>query len=104
MNAGSRTGEPAVTVSYQRAEEKGSQLTAYPNPVQDVLTLEHVAKEDRRAQLRVVDAYGRTVFVQGWDQQQGMNRTQLLTEQLGNGTYLVYLEGEAAGQRFVVLK
>ena len=104
VSAGTRTDGPAVVVNGRYTEEKGSQLLAYPNPVRDVLTLEHTAKAERQTQLRVVDAYGRTVRVQGWDLQAGLNRTQLLTEQLTNGTYLVYLEGEAAGQRFVVLR
>ena len=104
VSGAARTGGPAITIGNRQTDAQRARLSTYPNPVQAQLTVEHVAKADHETQLRVVDTYGRTVLVQVWSLQAGPNRLELLTDRLPNGTYLLYLDDAAIGQRFVVLK
>lgn len=73
--------------------EADSDLTLYPNPSQDQLTLETGSYFNQPASIVLYDAQGRKVMTDSWSA--GEKRKQMSVENLENGVYLVVVETTA---------
>jgi hypothetical protein len=70
-----------------------SDLTLYPNPSHDQLTLETGSYFNQPASIVLYDAQGRKVMTDSWSA--GEKRKQMSVENLENGVYLVVVETTA---------
>lgn len=79
--------------------DKANKLKIYPNPANHLVTIE---TEFNNAQIQIVDLMGKLVY----SQQQADVMTQISTEQLNNGIYLVKINHgtETITQRLVIDK
>ena len=73
--------------------EADSDLTLYPNPSHDQLTLETGSYFNQPASIVLYDAQGRKVMTDSWSA--GEKRKQISVENLENGVYLVVVETTA---------
>ncbi|MEM6696952.1 MAG: T9SS type A sorting domain-containing protein, partial [Bacteroidota bacterium] len=80
-------------VSTQPTLSKENQITAYPNPSDEFVTLEFDLVNPQNVELRFMDINGRLLFTQQYDNLQ-RNQLTLALEQFAAGTYFVYVQAE----------
>jgi hypothetical protein len=86
--AAGRMVEPALTGSF--TEQKAG-LQVYPNPVQDMVTLELSRIEEGTVSIEVISIDGRVVKSASWKKGSGAGRTMLSMSDLRSGQYLLRL-------------
>ena len=73
-------------------ELAGSEITVFPNPVQDQLRIDYTLTQRADVSIQMLDLTGRIVSSQGLDQAKG--NAVIATSHLANGTYLLTLSAE----------
>ncbi len=68
-----------------------SGLSLYPNPVSNILRVDHMSDYTGKAVLSMTDMAGRTVYTETIDLVQGMNNRFILVSKLAKGVYMLSL-------------
>jgi hypothetical protein len=81
-------------------------LKLYPNPAQEIITIEYNVSNNSYAYIRLYDNTGRQVLINELQPQAGYNMAKLSTSQLANGSYILEIEnnGESKRQSVVIMK
>jgi hypothetical protein len=69
-------------------------LSAYPNPVSDVLNIVFNSNKESEYELKMIDLIGRQIRLQKINATEGENRVELNVNEYQNGIYLLYLSNE----------
>ena len=64
-------------------------VTIYPNPVSDVLSIDIQSERNTQAEIKLMDATGRTVKTISLHLMEGSNTTKIDMESLAKGIYVV---------------
>ncbi len=84
------------------AENETASISLYPNPANESVSLDLGAMNSKKAVIRVYDASGRLMLTQSSD---GNAVQKIDVSQLGNGTYMLHIDGETSARKlFVVSK
>lgn len=96
-------GSPASRLSYEGTTQGplALSLKAYPNPVQDAVTVEVLAPKAGSATFEVLDVAGRARQTQSRELAEGLNEVELRLGALPTGIYLIRLR-DAAGRQGAV--
>jgi glucose/arabinose dehydrogenase len=79
-------------------------VSVFPNPVKNRTTITVVTGSDDKAQIRVIDNTGRTVFAQPANLVSGTNNLSLNLEKLPAGLYHVEVIGKTINQKTKLIK
>jgi len=79
------------SVPVLRTGDLSENLTVYPNPADQQLTLQYYASASREVRLQMTDLLGRVLLVSTAAVQEGSNNLELNTGNLPSGHYLVQL-------------
>lgn len=98
----------AVTVNACRlanGDASVMQLTAYPNPATDQLTVSFSSEKNEMYSIRMYDMTGRLVIDQSNQSSTGMNKQEINLQNISNGLYnLVVTRGEVTERLRVVVE
>lgn len=80
-------------------------LGVYPNPFKDKITLHYTLKEAQKVQIQIFDALGKAIMNQNQGlEQQGIYQTDVSTQSLSAGTYIVILKTNENIQHRTIIK
>lgn len=91
--SGRFNGEPLPTLIDDEPIEFNK---LYPNPTSNDLTLDYYLDDDGEVNIMVFDMLGRTVLEQNLQQEEGVQKVQLTTQHLENGTYFLKINAQDA--------
>ncbi len=98
-----RTGDGAKTIQVTLTEEDPnntstteqlSDLSIFPNPVQDVLIIKINSRVSGKYDLRITDVNGKTIQLDRLELNEGQNEKNINVGDLAKGLYLLHLVGE----------
>ncbi|MCB0597621.1 MAG: PKD domain-containing protein [Lewinellaceae bacterium] len=104
VNVSARNSAAVLSAKKVTAGEGRETLRLFPNPAKERLTVRYESKEARVAQARISSLLGQVVQAREWELVAGQNEMPFDISQLQPGTYILQIEGEAFGTRFVVLR
>jgi hypothetical protein len=83
-----------ITISNcpRLGESTAAELSAFPNPVSEVLNITFQGLEAGNANLRLVDVTGRVVYDQAQEVVSGLNSTQVRVKGMASGIYTLQLQ------------
>lgn len=114
-NGGSGGDNGAIAPVVSLAQAEGSsifnnttgkmELTIMPNPVSDVLTYKAIGRDNGVYEMRLTDAFGKTVYTEKVNLNTGENILNANVSELPEGTYILHLSGKNffAAERMVKL-
>lgn len=82
--------------------EHFSIITSYPNPAQDVFTIQMVSPEQGEVKTEIIDLSGKTVYSASASLNKGMQFLDLPVSSLSTGTYLVQVNNSVNGLSEVI--
>jgi len=91
---------------YKLAPEQdnnSNEIKAYPNPVNDQLTISLSSTEPRTAEVKLVDLTGKTMLNMSVNLDKGQNVQQLNVSQIPNGTYLLMVDNSKENMSRIVV-
>ena len=104
----SSTVAKAITVNACRlsnGEESAMQLTAYPNPANDNITISFSSEGSEMYSIRMYDMTGRLIVDQTNQSSTGVNKQEINLQNISNGLYnLVVTRGEVTERLRVVVE
>ena len=83
---------PLLPLDDANKTDLTSQFTVFPNPVNNTATLQLIANNNSQAKIVLTDLSGRTVSQQTISIYTGKNQTNIDTQTLPNGMYLVTID------------
>jgi hypothetical protein len=85
-------------------EEKGMEINLFPNPADEFIYLNYSLPSDEKAEMKVLDMYGKIVTYQQLETQEGT--LKLNTNNLPSGHYLLQIQTgeEMMVKRFVIIE
>ena len=104
VNAGARSGSGTVLVGKSTGGAVREVLSVFPNPANEQLMVQYKSKEGRVVTARITSLLGQVVQVQKWELVAGMNRKAFDVSYLQPGAYLLQMEGDVFGTRFVIVR
>lgn len=104
INVGARQASGAVPSGKTASGAAREVLSVFPNPARGQLTVRYESKEDRVVQARITSLLGQEVQVERWNVAAGTNRQAFDISRLQPGTYLLRMDGDVFGTRFVVVR
>ncbi len=104
INTGARPGTGTVWNEKLADGSRRETLQLFPNPARERLTVQYESKEERAVQVRITSLLGQEVQLRQWKLAAGRNEKEFDTGNLQPGTYLLHIEGEVFGTRFVVIR
>lgn len=84
-------------------EATSNEIKAYPNPVNDQLTISLSSTESKTAEVKLVDLTGKTMLNMSVNLEKGQNVQQLNVSQLPNGTYLLMVDNSKENMSRIVV-
>lgn len=98
------TATRQFSISGKRRKTARETLTAFPNPVRDLLMVAYETEQAERVNYRIVDLLGKTIQSATWQVEAGANYKELAVIDLPAGTYLLAVDhgGQQQLTRFVV--
>jgi PKD repeat protein len=97
----------SVTVSITGIEDLSADqimLTAYPNPVNDQLTISWNQDSRNENLISITDIAGKVVQTYSWPGMAGNNKMTLNTSKLGKGAYMIRLSSGTANSSKLIIK
>lgn len=79
-------------------------VSVFPNPVKNKVTVTIVTGSDDKAQMRIIDNTGRTVYTQPVNLINGTNNLTLNLEKLAGGIYHIEVSGQKINQKTKLIK
>lgn len=83
---------PESSTSTRLARQLPVQLSIFPNPVQDELTISTIGETSGTHTLNIVDVNGKIVATQQVEWQVGMNYERINVNSLATGTYFLHIQ------------
>ncbi|HND45261.1 MAG TPA: T9SS type A sorting domain-containing protein, partial [Chitinophagales bacterium] len=71
---------------------KGNNFSIYPNPAKDNITLEYAGEINKNAILEIFDMKGELQYQKNIEIQDGINKYNIITNNLSKGTYIIKLK------------